>query len=60
MSKAGNRILKSVKRARAFARGERKKGFVVEDAALVKAIEMGTHSKRISRTEVFKVLRRNH
>jgi putative transcriptional regulator len=29
MSKAGTRILKSVRQARAFVRGEKKKGFVV-------------------------------
>lgn len=40
MSKAGNRILGSVRKARAFARGEASKGFVVHvpDAIDVKAI----------------------
>jgi putative transcriptional regulator len=49
MSKAGSRIIASVRKARAFARGETDKGFVVHvpDAVNVRAIR-----KRLALTRV--------
>ena len=50
MSKAGSRILKSVRRARAFARGEASEGFVVHvpDKVDLRAIRKGL---ALTRTE---------
>jgi hypothetical protein len=31
----------------------------VEDIGMIKAIDVGSRSKRVSRTEVFKILRKN-
>ena len=44
MSRAGNRILQSVRQARAYARGEASEGFIVRDPedVDVKAIRMKT------------------
>jgi putative transcriptional regulator len=50
MSKAGRRILSSVREARAFARGETGKGFIVH---VPDEVNMRAIRKRLALTRVF-------